>query len=115
MASSSHLSARKRQTDWLNDPGKDSQHGTRGADSNNKATPKTIPLLDLTRKYRSIESELHRQWAATLDSMRLLNGANLAAFEREFAQYCGVRHAIGVASGTDTIFLSLRARYRTGR
>jgi dTDP-4-amino-4,6-dideoxygalactose transaminase len=41
--------------------------------------------------------------------MRLLAGPNLAAFEREFSEYCGVRHAIGVASGTDAIFLSLHA------
>jgi dTDP-4-amino-4,6-dideoxygalactose transaminase len=71
--------------------------------------PAPIPLLDLTRKYRSIEAALHRQWNLAFESMRLLNGRNLAAFEEEFADYCNVRHAIGVASGTDAIFLSLRA------
>ena len=71
--------------------------------------PAPIPLLDLTRKYRSIEAELHRQWNLAFESMRLLNGRNLAAFEEEFAAYCKVRHAIGVGSGTDAIFLSLRA------
>jgi dTDP-4-amino-4,6-dideoxygalactose transaminase len=70
---------------------------------------KTIPLLDFKRKYHAIEAQLRRQWEGTLDSMRLLKGTNLAAFEQEFAGYCGVRHAIGVASGTDAIFLSLRA------
>ena len=49
------------------------------------------------------------RWNQTFASMRLLNGGNLAAFEEEFADYCDVRHAIGVASGTDAIFLSLRA------
>ncbi len=68
-----------------------------------------IPLLDLTRKYRAIEVELRARWDEALSSMRLLNGPNLAAFEREFGQYCGVKHALGVASGTDAIFLSLRA------
>jgi dTDP-4-amino-4,6-dideoxygalactose transaminase len=71
--------------------------------------PTPIPLLDLTRKYRSIEAELRRQWRLTFESMRLLNGRNLAAFEEEFAAYCNVRHAVGVGSGTDAIFLSLRA------
>src|SRR5690242_7020720 len=71
--------------------------------------PTPIPLLDLTRKYRSIEAALHRQWNLAFESMRLLNGRNLSAFEEEFADYCNVRHAIGVASGTDAIFLSLRA------
>jgi dTDP-4-amino-4,6-dideoxygalactose transaminase len=68
-----------------------------------------IPLLDLTRKYRAIESELRAKWDEALSSMRLLNGPNLAAFEREFASYCGVKHAVGVASGTDAIYLSLTA------
>ncbi len=68
-----------------------------------------IPLLDLTRKYRAIEGELRARWDEALASMRLLNGANLQEFEREFARYCGVKHAVGVASGTDAIFLALRA------
>ena len=74
-----------------------------------KAYARKIPLLDLTRKYHAIEKELHRQWDLVASSMRLLNGPNVAAFEKEFAMYCGVRHAIGVASGTDAIFLSLLA------
>jgi dTDP-4-amino-4,6-dideoxygalactose transaminase len=68
-----------------------------------------IPLLDLTRKYRSIEAELRPQWDAVFSSMKLLNGPNLAAFESEFAAYCGVKWAVGVASGTDAIYLSLQA------
>jgi dTDP-4-amino-4,6-dideoxygalactose transaminase len=70
---------------------------------------KKIPLLDLTRKYRSIEAELQRQWNSVFSSMRLLNGSNLLAFEQEFAAYCGVKSAVGVASGTDAIYLSLQA------
>jgi dTDP-4-amino-4,6-dideoxygalactose transaminase len=74
-----------------------------------KPYPRKIPLLDLTRKYHAIENELHRQWGVVASSMRLFNGPNLADFEKEFAIYCGVRHAVGVASGTDAIFLSLQA------
>jgi dTDP-4-amino-4,6-dideoxygalactose transaminase len=68
-----------------------------------------IPLLDLTRKYRAIEDRLKQCWDAIFSSMKLLNGANLAAFEKEFAAFCGVKYAVGVASGTDAIYLSLRA------
>jgi dTDP-4-amino-4,6-dideoxygalactose transaminase len=76
-----------------------------------RVAPETrkIPLLDLTRKYRSIEAELRPQWEAVFSSMKLLNGPNLAAFESEFAAYCGVKWAVGVASGTDAIYLSLQA------
>jgi len=70
---------------------------------------KKIPLLDLTRKYSEIAGDVHRQWDTVFSSMRLLNGPNLAAFEEEFASYCGVKYAVGVASGTDAIYLSLQA------
>src|ERR671923_2784764 len=76
---------------------------------NRRPQHKKIPLLDLTRKYRSIEAELRRQWNSVFSSMRLLNGSNLLAFEKEFAAYCGVKSAVGVASGTDAIYLSLKA------
>ena len=68
-----------------------------------------IPLLDLTRKFHAVEAELRERWDNIFSSMRLLNGANLLAFEKEFAEFCGVKHAIGVACGTDAICLSLRA------
>ncbi len=65
--------------------------------------------MDLTRKYRALEADLREQWNNVFREMRLLNGANLGAFEKEFSAYCGVKHAIGVACGTDAIYLSLRA------
>jgi len=68
-----------------------------------------IPLLDLTRKYLTIESSLRREWDKVFSSMQLLNGPNLRKFEQEFSAYCGVRSAVGVASGTDAICLSLLA------
>jgi dTDP-4-amino-4,6-dideoxygalactose transaminase len=68
-----------------------------------------IPLLDLTRKYLTIESGLRREWGKVFSSMQLLNGPNLRKFEQEFSAYCGVKSAIGVASGTDAIYLSLLA------
>jgi dTDP-4-amino-4,6-dideoxygalactose transaminase len=68
-----------------------------------------IPLLDLSRKFRAIEADLQQEWSRIFSGMRLLGGPNLAAFEKEFSSYCGVKHAIGVASGTDAIFLSLHA------
>src|SRR5881628_2471572 len=76
---------------------------------NTTQQPMKIPLLDLTRKYRAIEDELTQQWGTVFLSMRLFNGLNLAAFEKEFAAYCGVMYATGVASGTDAIYLSLQA------
>lgn len=85
----------------------------RNLDPHGNTTPQDtrleVPLLDLTRKYRAIEEQLGAQWKESFRTMRLLNGVQLAGFEKEFARYCGVGHAVGVASGTDAIFLSLRA------
>src|SRR5215470_19508018 len=66
-----------------------------------------IPLLDLKREHASIDDALRREWAATLTSMHLLKGENVAAFERDIAEYIGTRYACGVASGTDALLLSV--------
>jgi len=73
------------------------------------ASAMKISLLDLTRKFHSTEAELNQRWEQIFSSMRLLNGANLLVFEKEFAKFCGVKHVLGVDCGTDAIPLSLRA------
>jgi hypothetical protein len=40
-----------------------------------------IPLLDLARQYPAMKEELHREWSRVLETMKLLNGDNLTAFE----------------------------------
>jgi len=44
-----------------------------------------------------------------LVSGKFILGPEVAAFEQEFAEYCGAGHAIGVANGTDAITIALRA------
>ena len=67
----------------------------------------TIPLLDLKREYASIHEEVQQAWSAALATMQLLKGENVAAFEREIAAYIGTPHAVGVASGTDSLLLTV--------
>lgn len=55
------------------------------------------------------KSEVLAAWANVLDTGIYVNGPYLAAFEREFASYIGVDHAIGVSSGTDALILALAA------
>jgi len=69
----------------------------------------SIPAFDLTRQYAEIRDELDCALASVLASGRFILGENVAAFEREFAAYCGVAHGVGVASGPDAIHLALRA------
>ncbi len=68
-----------------------------------------VPFLDLTRQYRRIHDEVGAAVTRTLESGRYVLGEELAAFEREFAAYCGARLAVGVGSGTDALHLALRA------
>ena len=68
-----------------------------------------IPILDLTRQYRAIRSEINSAILRVLESGRFILGPEVEEFEKEIASYLGAKHAIGVASGTDALLLSLKA------
>jgi len=109
MVLDSSLSVDSRRVNAPRDPAKRIRKGNPSGNKALRQDPLVVPLLDLTRKYAAIEGELNRRWKDCFRSMRLLNGVHLERFEIEFARFCGVRHAIGVGSGTDALFLSLRA------
>jgi len=68
-----------------------------------------IPLLDLVAQYHSIKDEMDEAVLGVLESGRFILGPNVSALEQEVAAYLGVKHAIGVASGTDALVIALRA------
>lgn len=68
-----------------------------------------IPLIDLVAQYHSIRQEIDQAIQDVLESGVFILGPNVAAFEEEIAAYLGVRYAVGVASGTDALLLTLRA------
>jgi dTDP-4-amino-4,6-dideoxygalactose transaminase len=68
-----------------------------------------VPFLDLRAQLQHIRPEVDAAVAEVLDSGRFVLGEQNEAFEREFAAYCGVRHAIAVNTGTSALHLSLRA------
>ncbi len=67
------------------------------------------PLLDLQAQYQTIKPEIDRAIQQVLDRGQFILGPEVEALEREIAAYCGVSHAVAVASGTDALELSLRA------
>ncbi|OGL18412.1 MAG: hypothetical protein A3B78_03080 [Omnitrophica WOR_2 bacterium RIFCSPHIGHO2_02_FULL_67_20] len=69
----------------------------------------TIPLIDLKAQYRAIKPEIDRAIQRVLESGQFILGPEIEALEGELAAYCGVPHAVGVASGTDALALALRA------
>ncbi|HHT18718.1 MAG: DegT/DnrJ/EryC1/StrS family aminotransferase [Methanobacterium sp.] len=74
-----------------------------------------IPLLDLKRQYQTIKTEVDAAVQDTISSQSFILGDIVADFEEEIAKYCGVKNAIGVASGTDALLLSIRAHNISGK
>jgi dTDP-4-amino-4,6-dideoxygalactose transaminase len=68
-----------------------------------------IPLVDLKAQYATIRDDVRQAIDEVLESMQLTIGPNVRAFDKEWAEYCGSPHAIGVGSGTDALQLAIRA------
>ena len=68
-----------------------------------------VPLFDTSTALGGIQSELRAAVSSVLDSERYVLGPEVTAFEQDFAAYCGAKHAIGVANGTEAITIALRA------
>jgi len=74
-----------------------------------KSGVRAIPLLDLTRQYQPLREPMQVALARVIESQRFILGVEVDRFEDRFAAYCGARHAIGCASGTDALELALMA------
>jgi len=68
-----------------------------------------VKFLDLHAQYLSIQTDIDAAIARTLAQTSFVGGADLAAFETEFAAFQSAAHAIGVANGTDAIEIALEA------
>ncbi len=68
-----------------------------------------VPFGNLQRHYQAIRAEIDAAVRRTLESGWYILGREVAAFEEEFAHFCGVRYAVGVGNGTEAIQLALTA------
>ncbi len=68
-----------------------------------------VPLLDLKPQFESIQDEIRRTVDRVIASQLFILGSEVQELERELAVFAGARHAIGCASGTDALVLSLHA------
>ena len=68
-----------------------------------------VPFVNLKKQYSSIKAEVDASIARVLDSGNFILGGEVEAFEKEFASYCGAKHAVCVSSGTEALYLSLLA------
>ena len=74
-----------------------------------------IPFLDLKKMNQQYRDELIEAATRVVDSGWYIQGDEVGAFEREFADYCRVEHCIGVANGLDALTLTLRAWKELGK
>lgn len=72
-------------------------------------TMRKVSLLDLTAQYQDIKPEIRQAIDHVLESGSYIMGPYVKNFEAAIAQYCGTKHAIGVANGTDALLLTLDA------
>ena len=68
-----------------------------------------VPLLDLQAQYETVKDKIKPVIDEIFETQRFILGAHGVALEEEIARYCGVPYAIGVASGTDALLLSMKA------
>lgn len=68
-----------------------------------------VPLLDLTEQNQKLRPEIEAALGRVLDSNGFILGSEVKALEGELAAYCGTKHAIGCASGSDALLLALMA------
>ena len=68
-----------------------------------------MPFIDLQRQYRENRAEIDRQIHEVLDSSAYILGPKVEQIETRLAEFAGVRHAVGVSSGTDALLLALMA------
>jgi dTDP-4-amino-4,6-dideoxygalactose transaminase len=75
----------------------------------NQFTRREVPLLDTVAQYASLKEEIQQAMNQVLESGSYIMGPAVKQFEEAVAKYCGVKHAIGVANGTDALLLTLDA------
>jgi len=66
-----------------------------------------VPFIDLNTQYESIRDEIAYAMQQVLNSCAFAGGPFVEQFEKEFAAFCRCKHAIGVGSGTEALWLAL--------
>ncbi len=69
----------------------------------------SIPFLDLQRQYSDIKQEIDEAIQAVVSKSAFIGGPAVESFEAAFAAYCQAKHCVGVANGTDALFIAMKA------
>ncbi len=77
---------------------------------NLRTNPPAIPFIDLAAQRRRLGPAVDAAVARVFDHCQFVLGPEVRAFEAELAAFCGAKHVVTCASGTDALVLALRAR-----
>ena len=83
--------------------------GSRKESAMQTERPTPVPLCDLQTQYQALRPEIEAAVLRVLASGQAILGSEVAALEREVADYCGTDHAVGCGSGTDALSLAFAA------
>jgi dTDP-4-amino-4,6-dideoxygalactose transaminase len=68
-----------------------------------------VPFVDLRAQYESVKHEIDQAISSVIEDSAFIGGKYAKAFERNFANYIGVKNCIGVGNGTDALYIALKA------
>jgi len=68
-----------------------------------------VPFLDLKSQHMAVHEEIQNRLERVMRSAQFILGEEMETFEKEFADYCMARHCVSLASGSDALFLTLKA------
>lgn len=68
-----------------------------------------VPFVDLKPMHNELQTELNKAFSHVLDKSNFIQGEECSLFEKEFAEYCGCKYCVGVATGLDALYLILKA------
>jgi len=68
-----------------------------------------IPFVDLKKQYECIKGDIDKAIFEVIENSAFIGGPYVTAFENDFANFCGTHHCVGVANGTDALFIALKA------
>ena len=77
--------------------------------TDSRAAAPPVPFVDLGRAEQRIRDELREAYERVTAATAYILGPDVAAFEAEFAAYCGTTHCIGISDGTEALRLALLA------
>ncbi|MBU1199361.1 MAG: DegT/DnrJ/EryC1/StrS family aminotransferase [Nanoarchaeota archaeon] len=78
-------------------------------DSEKKDLQIRVPYIDFNAQYNEIKEEILKEITCVLEKGSFVLGKELVKFEKNFASYTGTKYALGVANGTDALFLVMKA------